>query len=39
MWVGWGWGWRQGHSVEYRANVALVAFNSLHLWGLGHSCS
>lgn len=29
----------QGHSVEYRANVPLVAFNSLHLRGLGQSCS
>lgn len=29
----------QGHSVEYRADVALVAFNPLHLRGLGQSCS
>lgn len=27
----------QGHS-EYRANVALVAFNSLHVRGLRQSC-
>lgn len=27
-----------GHS-EYRANVALVAFNSLHVGGLGQSRS
>lgn len=29
----------QGDSVEYRANVLLVAFNSLHLRGLRQSCS
>lgn len=23
----------------YRANMALVAFNSLHLWGVRQSCS
>ncbi len=23
-----------GDSVEYRANIELIAFNSLHLWGL-----
>lgn len=22
------------HSVEYRANILLIAFNPLHLWGL-----
>lgn len=27
-----------GHS-EYRANVALVAFSSLHVGSLGQSCS
>ena len=26
----------QGHSVEYRANVVLIAFNPLHLWGFWH---
>lgn len=30
--------WGAGHS-EYRANVALVAFNSLHVGSLGQSCS
>ena len=29
----------QGHSMEYRANVLLIAFNSLHVWGLGYSCA
>lgn len=29
-----GWGEGRGHSVEYRANVPLVLFNSLHLGGL-----
>lgn len=24
----------QGHSAEYRANILLIASNSLHLWGL-----
>lgn len=28
----------QGHS-EYRANVALVAFDSLHVGSVGQSCS
>lgn len=27
----------RGHSEEYRANVPLVTFNSLHLGGLGQS--
>lgn len=24
----------QAHSVEYRANILLIALDSLHLWGL-----
>ena len=30
---------RQGDSVEYRANVPLVLFNSLHLRGFRQRCS
>lgn len=30
--------WRQGHSEVYRANVLLVASNSLHLWGFRQRC-